>query len=102
MIACPKCGAPTRVKETRQTGSYARRRRLCSGLSCNGRVTTVEIPLNASRSAGRPSGDSVIVLRRDLEDLMRIAATLANTTEPLAADEEPDRHETACEEWEEP
>ena len=43
MIACPLCGAKTRVLETRATAASARRRRGCSVSGCVGKVTTIEV-----------------------------------------------------------
>ena len=39
MIRCPQCGADTKVAETRG----AKRRRICSSITCNARLTTKEV-----------------------------------------------------------
>ena len=39
MIRCPRCGADTKVAETRG----AKRRRICSSITCNARLTTKEV-----------------------------------------------------------
>lgn len=47
MIACPKCGGPTLVSETRNVGpSRVRRRRVCTAVACGERISTVELPLD--------------------------------------------------------
>lgn len=51
MIACPRCGAKTRVLETRVTASSTRRRRGCTALGCAGKVTTVEVVVTEGRPA---------------------------------------------------
>lgn len=40
---CPKCGAQTQVKDSRDKGAGTRRRRLC--VACNTKFTTIEIDL---------------------------------------------------------
>lgn len=50
-MICPRCGRPTRVTESRTSGTFMRRRRVC-GLgkagSCGLRFTTVELPAGYS------------------------------------------------------
>lgn len=47
MIACPSCGCPTSVTETRSIGPQrVRRRRRCDALACGARITTVEVLLD--------------------------------------------------------
>lgn len=43
MIACPRCGKETAVKETRATRGGAKRRRHCTDRQCSGRCTTLEM-----------------------------------------------------------
>lgn len=50
MIACPLCGAKTRVLETRATAASARRRRGCSASGCAGKVTTIEVVVPDGRA----------------------------------------------------
>jgi hypothetical protein len=71
MIVCPKCGADTRVSETRAAPSGVRRRRACLSTACDGRVTTLEVPLYVG---DRLTGGVVMVPR---EQLRRMAALLA-------------------------
>lgn len=64
MIACPSCGGPTNVRETRSIGTArARRRRQCASLDCGERVTTVEVPIT---DAAKGHHQLVIVPRRAL------------------------------------
>jgi transcriptional regulator NrdR family protein len=42
-IRCPRCGADTHVADTRAYDRGVRRRRHCTAVGCDGRVTTVEI-----------------------------------------------------------
>lgn len=44
MIACPKCGADTRVMETRDE----RRTRVCMAVACGAKFVTVELPVTTS------------------------------------------------------
>ena len=50
MIACPLCGAKTRVLETRATAASARRRRGCLADGCTGKVTTIEVVVPDGRA----------------------------------------------------
>lgn len=46
MIACPLCGCPTEVVEARSSGTArVRRRRRCANVACDGKITTIELPL---------------------------------------------------------
>jgi len=70
VIACPVCGGPTDVRETRDVGpTRTRRRRYCKAIACAGRVTTIEVPIS-DESKGR-RGALAIVPRDALEDVQR-------------------------------
>lgn len=56
MIACPLCGAKTRVTETRVTATSARRRRACCAPACAGKVTTVEVIVPDGRASSLGKG----------------------------------------------
>lgn len=47
MIACPKCGGDTQVKETRG----ARRIRWCRDFKCDGKLSTIEVSVPEVRKA---------------------------------------------------
>lgn len=68
MIACPKCGSPTGVRETREENGYVRRRRACQNVECGGRVTTFEMIVNDPRAVPDP----VIVSRRAVAAVARV------------------------------
>lgn len=76
-IICPKCGGETEVNETRKCAGGLRRRRRCLTATCDGMVTTYEVPAppHISNWRGTPL---VLVEQRQLEDLERaIGAALA-------------------------
>ena len=51
MIACPICGAKTRVFETRgASATNVRRRRGCTARGCSGKVTTLEVAVPNGRA----------------------------------------------------
>ncbi len=72
MIACPTCGQPTAVVETRALAGAARRRRKCTDAVCPGRVTPYEIVVDRSQDMR----DAVLVPRRVIERLQRAVAAL--------------------------
>jgi len=73
MIACPACGAETRVMETRATGYGARRRRICTDVACGGRVTTLEVAVQTDDDERRNwDGPLVLVPASDVEELRRV------------------------------
>jgi transcriptional regulator NrdR family protein len=72
MIECPKCGGDTRITETRQALSGARRRRKCLLRGCDGRVTTIEIVVH---EADRVPGGMALV---SIAKLRKMAAVLAD------------------------
>ena len=87
MIVCPSCKSPTSVRETRSTGNYLRRRRICDNISCNKRVTTIEAIVS-----GQHGGDVVIISMRDLEGVARAIGldrlvALSNGTADLGDDD---------------
>lgn len=72
-IACPICGDEAMaVKDTRPMSNYIRRRRICSKLTCKGRLTTIELP-HPGPSAGLE--DAVAMPRAQLraicQDILR-------------------------------
>jgi len=71
MIACGSCGTETVVQETRSTEHHVRRRRACP--ACGLRVTTVEIVVSQGTGAVRPMDDAMIVRKRDVEEIVRLA-----------------------------
>ena len=75
MISCPICGAKTRVTETRVSATSARRRRACSTLECEGKVTTVELVVPGGRAYAFGKG-SVLVEARQIAKLREIVAAL--------------------------
>lgn len=75
MIACPTCGAKTRVVETRASSSSARRRRDCTAPGCAGKVTTVEVVVPEGRISWLAKG-FVLVSGRKLRELREIVAAL--------------------------
>lgn len=75
MIACPLCGAKTRVLETRVTATSARRRRSCSVGGCSGKVTTVEIVVSDGRASALAQG-SLVVSARQIAKLREIVASI--------------------------
>lgn len=74
-IVCPKCGGETEVTETRKCDGGLRRARRC--LTCDGRLTTYEVPAPPHKAAWR--GRPLVLIERDrLEELERvIGAALA-------------------------
>lgn len=65
MIACPLCGSPTGVRETRDEKNHVRRRRSCTNVTCKGRVTTFELVVPDPRAVPEP----MIVSRKFVEGL---------------------------------
>lgn len=79
MIACPICGGPTRVMETREIDAGTRRRRLCVRTgSCTGRVTTVETVVTTTQ--GTKIGRAVVVPKRHIEKLRKIVAAIGGAS----------------------
>ena len=79
-IACPKCGGETEVTETRKCDGGLRRNRRCESATCDGRLTTYEVPAPPHKAAwrGATSCPLVLVERDKLEELERvIGAALA-------------------------
>ncbi len=82
-IRCPICGRDTDVMETRRHTSAIRRRRTCVDPSCNGRITTTEIPALRVDKAERQrtegvagvlvSRDTLHTLQRTLRELTAVA-----------------------------
>lgn len=70
MIACPKCGEPMGVEETRTVEHYVRRRRRCPKLACGVRVSTAEFVIATAGEHTRPLGDFVLFPKRDLERMI--------------------------------
>ena len=75
MIACLRCGAKTRVLETRGTATSVRRRRGCSAKSCTGKVTTVEVVVREGHPSLLAKG-AVVVPSRQIAKLREIVATI--------------------------
>ena len=75
MIACPLCGAKTRVTETRVTATNARRRRSRVAPECSGKVTTVEIVVREGHAFPFAKG-CVVVPAKQIAKLREIVATL--------------------------
>lgn len=75
MIACPTCGGPTTVTETRDAPSYVRRRRACLSVACGAKVTTAECVLGDPRRSN--GGQLVLVPERLLQDLRVLTDRLA-------------------------
>ncbi|HZJ65945.1 MAG TPA: hypothetical protein VFD36_20700 [Kofleriaceae bacterium] len=75
------------MTETRDAGSYVRRRRVCVSTACGHKVSTAEFPLPKARSAaGR---DLVIVPRHTLQSLYAVASKLVELPPVPALDDEP-------------
>lgn len=76
-IVCPKCGGETEVIETRKRDEGLRRVRRCESPTCDGRITTYEVPAPPHKAAWR--GRPLVLIERDrLEELERvIGAALA-------------------------
>lgn len=66
MIACPTCGKPTDVLETRSRSTFVYRRRICHDTACDSRVSTIELVSDVS-------DDPVVVSRRVLEHMLAAA-----------------------------
>jgi len=75
MISCPRCGAKTRVLETRVTATSARRRRGCTASGCTGKVTTVEVIVPEGRVSALATG-SIVVSARLITKLRASVAAL--------------------------
>ena len=75
MISCPRCGAKTRVLETRVTATSARRRRGCTVGSCSGKVTTIEVIVPEGRASALATG-SLVVSARQIAKLREIVAAI--------------------------
>jgi transcriptional regulator NrdR family protein len=75
MIACPRCGAKTRVLETRVTATSARRRRGCTASGCSGKVTTVEVVVPEGRASALATG-SIVVSARQIAKLRELVAAI--------------------------
>jgi transcriptional regulator NrdR family protein len=89
MVACPKCGARLDVIETRETSAHqTRRRRRC--VQCQAKFTTMEIFFIEESKFGR-KGEVVIVLKRELEQLLALATKLLGQppAQPEQASEPP-------------
>lgn len=101
-IPCPKCGKGTDTRTTRTLpNGTVRRRRVCPGVACGTRVSTIEIPLaTGERMAGNPAivsmDDLIGQLRFLATPLLRtlspqeILAALVTTESVLPVDESPD------------
>lgn len=78
MIACPTCGAKTRVLETRASGpTSTRRRRGCMSHGCLGKTTTVEVVVPDGRTSVFGAG-SLVVSARQLAKLRTSVAEIEN------------------------
>ena len=75
MIACPRCGAKTRVLETRMTARSARRRRGCVVGGCPGKVTTIEVVVPEGRASSLATG-SLVVSARLIAKLRALVAAI--------------------------
>lgn len=77
-LVCPKCGGDMEVTETRKCEGGLRRRRRC--LTCDGQLTTYEVPAPPHKARwGGATGCPLVLVERDkLEELERvIGAALA-------------------------
>jgi transcriptional regulator NrdR family protein len=70
-VKCPECQHVTSVFETRNDDSVVHRRRICDSPSCGTKVNTIEIITKSNTS----DGDVATIARRDLDQLLRLAAT---------------------------
>lgn len=75
MLACPACGSPTNVRETRggTDERYLRRRRICSRIECGHRITTFEIIVPDATAVLDPvlvSRKALVALTRSLESVV--------------------------------
>ena len=75
MISCPRCGAKTRVLETRVTATSVRRRRGCVVGGCSGKVTTVEIVV-PERGASALASGILVVSARQISKLRQLVASI--------------------------
>lgn len=75
MIPCPRCGAKTRVLETRVTVMSARRRRGCTASGCDGKVTTVEIAVTEGQASALAAG-CLVVSARQIAKLREIVSSI--------------------------
>ena len=72
MIACPSCGADSKVIETRKVAvDQARRRRRCCSMACGKKFTTVELPVEGPDKQHQ-KGIVATIARRDLEEIARL------------------------------
>lgn len=60
-LACPLCGADTRVVDTTPSGANTRRRRECTVATCRGRVSSLEVALPEGVTM---QGEDVVLVRR--------------------------------------
>lgn len=77
---CPKCGAGTRVSETRVIEQGVRRRRFCLQPTCSGRQTTLEITVPKGK---RHDGHDFVLIKRS--DLVRLRAISIGALDAIAA-----------------
>lgn len=70
---CPRCGAQTRVHETRAVDGGLRRRRCCTSYSCGHKITTSELQVGQRWDDGTRTRGPVIAIRyRDLRTIAQI------------------------------
>lgn len=72
MINCPRCEQPTRVQETRATGVYVRRRRICVSARCGAKITTIELVVANDDLKSPALADPIVLPRRAIEGALGI------------------------------
>jgi transcriptional regulator NrdR family protein len=77
-LRCPVCHGPTEVTETRDTTHGLRRRRRCRSVGCDGRLTTYEITVGATRPV---SGRLINVTDTDVNAVASLLSRMVEAAE---------------------
>lgn len=86
---CPRCGAPTRVIETRHVDGGLRRRRCCAAYACSHKITTAELAVGQRWIDGNRTRGPVVAIRyRDLQTIAKLVNDVIQTC-PEAEQETP-------------
>lgn len=79
-IRCPRCGAATKVLETRDIPGGLRRRRQCCSANCEHRLTTLE--MEAPPYEHYDASDIALVPRETLQRVVQQLQTALKPSKP--------------------